>query len=95
MPLPAPTTTPAAPFQTLEEIQARKNELKASIQSDSQKIGELWHGLTAPQPANSTGELVANLVTNSVTAIDAFLLVRKLTRTYGTLFNLFRKKKKR
>jgi hypothetical protein len=30
--------------------------------------------------------MVANIVSKSVTAIDAFLLVRKLMKTYGHIF---------
>ena len=87
-----PNTTPA--YTTLEQLQKRKEELRASLQGESQKIGELWHGLTAPKPDSSKGEMIASLVTNSITAIDAFLLVRKLMKTYGTIGNLFRRKKK-
>jgi hypothetical protein len=36
--------------------------------------------------------MIASLVTNSITAIDAFILVRKLMRNYGFLFG--RKKRK-
>ncbi len=89
-----PATIDTTPYQTLEEIQQRKEQLRASIQKETKTIGTLWHGLTAPQPATTTGEMVASLVSNSVTAIDAFLLVRKLMRTYGTVFSLFRKKRK-
>ena len=93
--MPVPATVPTTvPFQSLDEIQARKQQLKADLQDETLKISQLWHELTAPKPANTTGELVANLVTNSVTAIDAFLLVRKLMKTYGTVFGMFRKKKK-
>lgn len=87
-----PNTTPA--YTTLEQLQQRKEELRASLQGESQKIGELWHGLTAPKPDSSKGEMIASLVTNSITAIDALLLVRKLMKTYGTIGNLFRRKKK-
>lgn len=87
-----PNITPA--YTTLEQLQQRKEELRASLQGESQKIGELWHGLTAPKPDSSKGEMIASLVTNSITAIDAFLLVRKLMKTYGTIGNLFRRKKK-
>jgi hypothetical protein len=87
-----PNTTPA--YTTLEQLQQREEELRASLQGESQKIGELWHGLTAPKPDSSKGEMIASLVTNSITAIDAFLLVRKLMKTYGTIGNLFRRKKK-
>ena len=87
-----PNTTPA--YTSLEQLQQRKEELRTNIQGESQKIGELWHGLTAPQQPSSKGEMIANLVTNSITAIDAFLLVRKLMKTYGTIGNLFRRKKR-
>jgi len=53
----------------------------------------LWHTLYSPQKASSKGELVANLLANSITAIDGFLLVRKLMKTYGYIFN--RKKKRK
>ena len=78
-------------YHTLEEIQLRKEELQADIQKEGDQIGLLWRTLFAPQKASSKGELVAHLVTNSITAIDGFLLVRKLFKSYGHLFG----KKKR
>ena len=45
-----------------------------------------WHNLTVPQQANSKGELITNLISNSITAIDAFLLARKLMKIYGKYF---------
>jgi hypothetical protein len=79
-------------YTSLEEIQARKDELKTDIQKQSGQISTQWRNLTAPQQANSKGELIANLVTNSITAIDAFLLTRKLIKSYGHIFG--RKKRK-
>jgi hypothetical protein len=73
-------------FNTLDDIQQRKDALQADIQKDSERIGTLWHGLTAPQKSDSKGELIANLIANSITAIDAFLLVRKLIKNYGFIF---------
>ncbi len=89
---PATQANTTSPFNTLEELQQRKAELNASIQQENERIGNLWHELTTPQPANTKGELISNLIVNSVTAIDAFLLVRKLAKTYGSIFH--RKKKK-
>lgn len=83
---------PQPTYNTLEEIQLRKDELQAGIQQQNEQISTLWHDLTTPQESNSKGELLANLVANSVTAIDGFLLVRKLMKTYGSLFK--RKKRK-
>ena len=45
-----------------------------------------------PKSANTKGELVANIVSNSITAFDTFMLVRKLMGKYS---GLFRRKKKR
>lgn len=86
---------PSIEYNTLEDIQKRKDQLRTDLQSESQKMGDLWHELTAPQPANSKGELVANLISNSITAIDAFLLVRKLIKNYGFLISIFGKKKRK
>ena len=62
------------------------------IHQQSGQISTLWHRLTAPQESGSKGELIASLVTNSITAIDGFLLVRKLMKSYGHIFG--RKKRK-
>lgn len=78
-------------IESLEDLQQRKEELKSEIQEGNDKISLLWHELVAPQKSNSKGELIASLVSNGVTAIDGFLLIRKLIKGYGFLF---RRKKK-
>jgi len=80
-------------YNTLEDIALRKDELKAQLSDNSEKIGTLWRNLFVPQKANSKGELIANLIGNAITAVDAFLLVRKLMNTYGWLFGRRKKKK--
>lgn len=79
-------------YDSLEQLQQRKDELKDQLQQQTGQMSTLWHDITAPQPSNSKGELVAHLVSNSITAIDGFLLVRKLMKTYGYIFG--RKKRK-
>ena len=79
-------------YSSLTEIQARKDELKDEIHQQSGQISTLWRDLTAPQESSSKGEIIASLVSNSITAIDGFLLVRKLMRSYSYLFG--RKKRK-
>lgn len=78
-------------YNTLDDLQQRKDALHAGIQKDSERISTLWHQLTASPKSDSKGELIANLIANSITAIDAFLLVRKLMKSYRHLFG---KKKK-
>lgn len=80
------------PYNTLEDIQLRKDELKDNIQQQSGQISTIWRELTTSHPANTKGEMIAGLITNSITAIDGFLLVRKLIRSYGYLFG--RKKRR-
>ena len=84
------TQTPQ--YNTLEDIELRKDELRAQLSENSEKVGTLWRSLWVPKESNSKGELIANLISNSITAIDAFILVRKLTKTYGWIFG--RRKKK-
>ena len=79
-------------YNTLEDIELRKDELRAQLSDNSDKIGTLWRGLWVPQQTESKGELIANLITNSITAIDAFLLVRKLMKTYGWIFGRSKRK---
>ena len=79
-------------YNTLEDIALRKDELKAQLSTNSEKVGTLWRSLWTPKESNSKGELIANLISNSITAIDAFILMRKLTKTYGWLFG--RRKRK-
>jgi len=81
-------------YNTLEDIQRRKDELRTDINANGQKINGLWHELFMPQKANSKGELIANLISNSITAIDAFLLVRKLMKNYGWLVDRMKKKRR-
>lgn len=79
-------------YNTLEDIELRKDELRAQLSDNSQKVGTLWRGLWVPQKAESKGELIANLISNSITAIDAFILARKLMKTYGWLFGRGKRK---
>jgi len=81
-----------ASYSSLEEIQTRKEELKDEIHQQSDQISTLWHDLVNPQESSSKGELVAHLISNSITAIDGFLLVRKLMKSYSYIFG--RKKRK-
>jgi len=83
---------PQSGYNTLEDIQLRLSELETNLQKDNDKIGLLWRELTASKPSNTKGELAVNLVSNTITAIDAFLLVRKLMKTYGSLFSWKKKK---
>ena len=90
-----PVKKPTHHYHTLEEIRLRKEELAAQIQQDSTKFSSLWNQTFVKREGNSKGEYISGLITNSVTAIDAFLLVRKLVKNYGSIFGKSSKKSKK
>lgn len=81
-----PVQNTAHNYRTLDEIQKRKEELSAELQRDNEKFSSLWGQLFVKRNDNTKGEWVASLIGNSITAVDTFLLVRKLIKNYGFLF---------
>ena len=88
-----PTRKPERSYQTLEDIRQRKEELAQDIQNDNRRFGQLWNETFVLQKDGSKGEWVSSLIANSVTAVDTFLLVRKLVKNYGHLLGLRKKKR--
>ena len=88
-----PAKTPQPTYHTLEDIRRRKDELLDQLQTDKKEFSTLWSGLFVKRENASCGDYIASMVTNSVTIIDLFLLYRKLKKTYGGVFSLFRRKK--
>jgi len=80
-------------FGTLEEIQMRKDQLTDAIDTDSEKIAALWNELFKKREDSSKGEYIASIVTNTITAVDAFLMVRKLMKNYSGMLSFFKLKK--
>jgi hypothetical protein len=81
-----PAKKPEPSFRTLEELRQRKEQLYEDIQHDNQQFSTLWNQIFVRRKDVSKGEFVTSLITNSVTAVDAFLLVRKLLKNYRSLF---------
>ncbi|SEW18914.1 hypothetical protein SAMN04487850_2008 [Prevotella aff. ruminicola Tc2-24] len=77
-------------YRTLDEIRLRKEEIAEELERDNSQFTTLWNRTFIKREGNTKGEYVAGLITNSITAIDAFLLIRKLMKGYG---GLFRRKK--
>lgn len=85
-------------YTTLEEIRARKELLLSELQKDNTRFSTLWSQTFLKREDSSKAEYISNLVGKGITAIDTFLLVRKLIKNYGGLFGLSKKsstKKKR
>lgn len=82
-----PVQKPTAPsYHTLDEIRQRKDQLSEELQKDSTRFSTLWGQLFVKRKDTTKGEFIASMVTNSITAIDAFLLVRKLLKNYRSIF---------
>ena len=82
-------------FRTLEEIRLRKEELIDQIQEDSTKFSGLWNQTFIKREGNTKGDYISGLIANSVTAIDTFLVVRKLMKNYKYIFGKTSSKKKK
>ncbi len=81
-----PVKTSSKEYHTLEEIRLRKDQLSAELQKDNDQFGKLWTSLFTKKEDSTKTEWVASIIANSMTAIDAFLLIRKLMKNYGFLF---------
>jgi hypothetical protein len=83
-------------YNTLEDLQLRRDELSDAIDKEGEQIMDLWHSLYKKEEDSTRGEYIVSIINNSIMAIDAFLLVRKLFRNYNHLFDfLIPSKKKR
>lgn len=82
-------------YTSLEEIQRRRNELSEDIDQHEEIIADMWHEMFRKRDDSTKGEYISALIANSITAIDAFLLVRKLIKNYGSLFGKSSKKSKK
>ncbi|MBQ9231976.1 MAG: hypothetical protein IJ190_12500 [Prevotella sp.] len=82
-------------FQSLEDIQARKDELLEQLQTDNSHFGTKWNQLFVSKEDNSKTAFIGGLLVNSITVIDFILTARKLYKNYGSIFGLGKRKKKK
>lgn len=82
-------------YNTLEDIARAKAEVWEKRQAKSEQLTKMLEELTAAQKPSSRREMVTNIIGEAVVAFDIFMTVRKLTKQYGSLFSIFRKKKKK
>ena len=78
-------------YRNIEDIQLRKEELRTSIDQRSEIIANLWSDLTTVKRSGDKGEMVAGVISKSIMAFDAVMVVSKLYSRYGKFF----KKKRR
>ena len=80
-------------YRTLDEIRERKDELLDELRQDSTKMSTMWNQVFLKRENNTKADYISGLVSNGIVAIDTFLLIRKLMKSYSFLFG--KKKKKR
>ena len=89
-----PVKKPINNYRTLEEIRQRKDELLEDLQRDNEKFSTLWGQVFVKRENASKGDYISALVSNGVTAVDIFLVIRKLVKAYGFLKGKSKKKKR-
>jgi len=82
-------------FCTLDEIRERKEALLDEIQKDNEKFVTIWNNTFLKREDTSKGDYIASLISNGFMALDAFLLVRKLMKSYSYLFGKGKRRKKK
>ena len=87
-----PVQSPTPVYQTLDDIRQRKEKIYEELQLDSQQFSTLWGQVFKSRKDTPRSEFIGSVVANSVTAVDLFLLVRKLMKTYGKVFKKSKRK---
>ena len=72
-------------YQSLEDIQARKDELLDQLHTENTHFSAKWNQLL----------FIGGLLVNGITVLDFILTARKLYKNYGFIFGLGKKKKKK
>ena len=74
--------TPSRDYSSLEDIQARKQQLLRQIDRDSMQMKSMWHSVFTRREDTTQGQFIAGILSNSAMAIYAFLMVRKLRQRF-------------
>lgn len=81
-----PVRKPTQSYSTLDDIRQRKDQLYDELQKDNQQFTTLWNQVFVKRKESTRSEFITSMVANSITAVDAFLLIRKLLKNYHKLF---------
>ena len=81
-----PVKNPVKTYKTIDEIRQRKDELIDELQHDNEQFSSLWNQVFVSKNNTTKAEFLTGVLANSITAIDAFLMVRKLMKNYRGVF---------
>ena len=62
----------------LDDIRVKKENISNQLKANEMEIAESWHELFHAQRPSNRGEMFAQIVSNSLTVYDGFMLVRRL-----------------
>ena len=79
------------PYNSLEEIQMRKEQLDEVIELENKEIKRLWGQLTENNEDLSRGQQIGKYIEYGIMAFDGVMTLRKLQRSYGSFLNIFRR----
>lgn len=79
------------PYNSLEEIQMRKEQLDEVIELENKEIKRLWGQLTENNEELSRGQQIGKYIEYGIMAFDGVMTLRKLQRNYGSFLNIFRR----
>ena len=91
--LPVKEVTTQRQYLTLEDLQARRDELSEEIAQQDKQFTTMWNSLFIKREEATRTEFLASMVTHGITAFDTFLLVRKLYKSYKGVFQWSKKKR--
>lgn len=70
-------------YQSLNDIRTKKASIMKDLKTSEAEIAETWHGLFHADRPKNRGEMVAQVISNSLTVYDGFMLARKLFGRYS------------
>lgn len=91
--LPVKEVTTQRQYLTLEDLQARRDELSDEIAQQDKQFTAMWNSLFVKREETTRTEFLASMVTHGFTAFDLFLMARKLYKTYRGVFQWSKKKR--
>ena len=62
----------------LDDIRVKKESIRNKLRISESEISESWHELFHAQRPSNRGEMFAQIISNSLTVYDGFMLVRRL-----------------
>lgn len=97
---------PLLKYKSLDDIRARKEELRQSLRQDNQSMKTQWNGLFHHEKSNSPSRRFANIMSTGAIVLDGVILAWKLYNRFhsdnpksseqgGLISSLFGVKKKR